>query len=191
MARKQAEHNRSRSTIDRLSPLIKATVEQMIVDKIPYREVVDYLKNQEVHLSIDSVRRYAKRYLKTASQLNAVQEHFKALMENMDRYPGLDPTEALLQFSSYKLMIAITDMSDSDLKKTDPDKVISAINALARTSAYKRQVDLRSKSELEKAKESYKALLFSTIAKRRPDLYQQLLDVLNEEEAALQEAEEE
>lgn len=177
--------NRSHPVIDCLPPLQRATVQQMIVDHKKYWEIVAYLKSQGVTLSKSAIGVYARRYLETVEQLHVAQENFKAILEEVERYPELDTTEVLLRISSHKLLGALVNIKDEDLEKMEAGDIVSSINALSKATAYKKQVDIRGKSELEKAKDAYKALLFSTISKRRPDLYQQILDVLNEEEAAL------
>ena len=179
---KRSENNRSHSTIGSAPPNVKAAVERMISDGKKYREIAEYLRSQEIILSKASICRYAKRYMKTVEQLHAAQENFRAVLEEIERYPELDTTEALLRISSHKMLGAVLEMKDADIKELAPGEVLGAVNSLTKAMAYKKQIDIRGRSEYDKARESYKALLFSTIAKRRPDLYQQLLDLLNEED---------
>ena len=182
MGRKNKGTNRSHSTIGRSPPLVRATVEQMISEDKKYWEIAAYLRTQDIQLSKSAICNYARRYLKTVEQLHAAQENFRAVLDEIDRYPELDTTEALLRISSHKLLGAVLDMKENDIKELAPGDIIGAVNSLAKAMAYKKQIDIRGKSEYEKAREAYKALLFETISRKRPDLYQQLLDVLDEDD---------
>ena len=55
--------NRKHSKIDGLAPELKATVEQMLLSDATYAEIVDFLEDNGVSISIASVCRYAQDYL--------------------------------------------------------------------------------------------------------------------------------
>lgn len=110
--------NRKHSKIDALPPEMKATVEEMILDgSATYSEIVEYLEKNGYSLSTSSVCRYAQGYVESVQALQIAQQNFKNMLEQLDRYPDLDTTEALVRIASQNLMNALASKKDEDWSK--------------------------------------------------------------------------
>ena len=90
--------------VDRLDPQTKDEVEQMLLSGSTYREIVNYLKSKGVELSRMAVCTYAKKFLATVQMLHIAQENFRMLTDELDRHPGLDTTEAIIQIMSNSIL---------------------------------------------------------------------------------------
>ncbi|MCB7236940.1 phage protein Gp27 family protein, partial [Enterocloster bolteae] len=102
--------NRRRSIgkVDRLPPELKDTVEQMLLTGSTYKEIVAYLKENGEEMSQMAICTYAKKYLATVEMINVAQSNFSMLMDEMNRYPDLDTSEALIRLASHHVMNALT-----------------------------------------------------------------------------------
>ena len=90
--------NRKHSKIDTLPPEMKATVEEMIMDgSATYSDIVAYLEQQGYSLSVSSVCRYAQGYVENLQTLQIAQANFRNMLDELERYPDLDTTEALVR----------------------------------------------------------------------------------------------
>lgn len=176
-----ARRRRSTGKIDRLPDELRDTVEQMLLAGQPYREIVEYLAEHEVALSQMAVCTYAKKYLASVEQLRLSQENMKVMMEELDKYPNLDVTEGLLRVASNNLFNALTAMPDEGWDCLSPEKLLKQATALARATAYKKRVDQQLKSDTEAALDAGQSLAFEVIAKKHPELYEQLARAIREE----------
>ena len=79
--------NRKHSKIDGLAPELKATVEQMLLSDATYAEIVDFLEDNGVSISIASVCRYAQDYDANIQALAIAQENFRAMMGGTGALP--------------------------------------------------------------------------------------------------------
>ena len=164
--------NRKHSKIDTLPPEMKATVEEMIMDgSATYSDIVAYLEQQGYSLSVSSVCRYAQGYVQT---LQIAQANFRNMLDELERYPDLDTTEALVRVASQNLMTALTSKKDEDWSAVSVDKLMNQISGLTRAVAYKKRVELQNKSDIEAGTGDLKSALWSAMAKERPDLYKQV-----------------
>lgn len=176
-----ARRRRSTGKIDKLPDALRETVEQMLLAGQSYREIVEYLAEHEVMLSQMAVCTYAKKYLASVEQLRLSQENMKIMMEELDKYPNLDVTEGLLRVASNNLFNALTAMPDEGWDDLSPEKLLKQATALARATAYKKRVDQQLKTDTEAALDAGQTLAFEVIAKKHPDLYEQLVKVIREE----------
>lgn len=161
-------------SIDKLQPALKDTVDQMLMSGESYREICRYLAENEVILSQASVCRYAKRFLANAEQLRIAQENFRMILTETERYPNLDPTEAILRLASQKVYDAVASLSEEQWESVKANDLILQATALARAVAYKKGVDMKTKSDEEIALESNQTLLYETLKRENPRLYKEL-----------------
>ena len=167
--------NRKHSKIDSLPPEMKATVEEMILDgSATYSEIVNYLEKNGYSLSVSSVCRYAQGFVENLQTLQIAQQNFRNMLDELDRYPDLDTTEALVRIASQNLMSALASKKDEDWSKVSVDKLMNQISGLTRDVAYKKRVELQNKTDLEAGADDIKAALWNAMAKERPDLYKQV-----------------
>lgn len=142
--------NRKHSKIDTLPPEMKATVEEMIMDgSATYSDIVAYLEQQGYSLSVSSVCRYAQGYVENLQTLQIAQANFRNMLDELERYPDLDTTEALVRVASQNLMTALTSKKDEDWSAVSVDKLMNQISGLTRAVAYKKRVELQNKSDIE------------------------------------------
>lgn len=178
MARRK---KRGSGKIDKLPEELRDTVEQMLLAGQSYREIVEFLAEHEVTLSQMAVCTYAKKYLASVEQLRLSQENMRIMMEELDKYPNLDATEAILRVASNNVFNAITAMPDEGWDDLAPEKLLKQATALARATAYKKRVDQQLKTDTEAALDAGQSLAFEVIAKKHPELYQQLVQAIREE----------
>ena len=158
--------NRKHSKIDKLPPEMKATVEEMILDgSATYTEIVDYLQEHGYSLSVSSVCRYAQGYVENLQTLQIAQANFRNMLDELERYPDLDTTEALVRVASQ-------------------DQLMNQISGLTRAVAYKKRVELRNKTDLEAGTDDVKTMLWRTMATEKPELYKQVTAYLDKKAQA-------
>lgn len=173
--------NQRRATgkIDKLAADLKDTVDQMLMSGQTYREIVAYLAENEVSLSQAAVSRYASRFLANAQQLRIAQENFRMILTETERYPDLDPAEAILRISSQKVLDALAQLDDEHFKDIPADDLLRQATALSRAVAYKKKLDTTVKSDERIALDKNQTLLYDTIKKSNPRLYNELLEEIN------------
>lgn len=171
--------NRKHSIIDDLEPALKETVEQMLLNGATYSEIVQYLKQNDVGISIASVCRYARAFNANVQMLSIAQENFRRMMDEMDKYPNLDTTEAIIRLSSQNVLNAIANTTEEDWKDVSVDKMLKETNGLIRAAAYKKRIDIQNQDTYESGLEAVKSLVFEAMAKEKPDLYKQVNEFLN------------
>ena len=171
--------NRKHSKIDALDPALRETVEQMLLSGSTYSEIVDFLGENGVGISVASVCRYAKAYQAEVQMLNMAQENFRRMMDELDKYPDLDTTEAIIRLTSQNLLNALANTSEEDWQGVSIDKMLREANALVRAAAYKKRVEIQNQDTTEAGLEAVKSLVWQAMAKERPDLYRQVNEFLN------------
>lgn len=181
---------RSVGTIDRLPEELRETVNQMLLAGDSYREIVEYLRDHQVQLSQMAVCRYAGRYLATLEELRMSQENMRLVMQEIEKYPGLDISEAILRIAGQNVFTALTSVPDEEWGDINPQKLIKEASALVRAAGYKKRVDQQVRSDTENAIEASQALLADILQKRHPELYKQVLDALQAEKEKLREGSE-
>ena len=180
MARRR---NRKHSIIDGLPHDLKETVEQMLVDGYTYIEIIDYLKAHSVSISQASISRYARTYLAEHDAVMASNVNLQHMMEEINKYPDLDTTEAIIRVISHNLLNVVSKASEEDWQEVDLAKVIRETSALARASAYKKRIALQNQDALDTGLDAVKGLVFAQLAKERPDLYRQLAEYVDAKKA--------
>mgnify|MGYP000003488177 FL=1 len=169
-------NRRACGKIDKLPADLKDTVDQMLVSGQTYREIVSYLSENGEQLSQAAVSRYASRFLANAQQLRIAQENFRMILTETERYPELDPAEAILRMASQKVFDAIAKLDEGQFDDVSADDLLRQATALARAVAYKRKTDIDVKSDKQIALEENQSLLYETIKKSNPRLYNELME---------------
>lgn len=176
--------------IDRLPPELKFTVEQMIASrKYYYKDIVGFLKENGELVSLMCVQRFAEKYRVSLEQIQVIQENFRALSEEVEKYPNMDTMEPILRIASHHALTALTSSKDEQWKNMDPEKLLSSVTSLIRAVSYKRKTDLANKTDQEAALDANKALLGDLLGKKHPELFKQVMDALDQEQALLQDTE--
>ena len=162
---------RANGTIDKLKPALKDTVDQMLLSGQTYREICRYLAENDVQLTQASVSRYARRFLASANELRIAQENFRMILSETERYPDLDPAEAILRLASQKAFEALTLVNEDSWDAAKPETIISNATALARAVAYKKKIDTGVRSDELIALDANQSLLYDNLRKSNPKLY--------------------
>lgn len=174
-----ARNRRAVGKIDKLPPNLKDTVDQMLISGQTYREIVSYLADNGEALSQAAVSRYAQRFLASAQQLRIAQENFRMILTETERYPDLDPAEAVLRLATQKVFDALAALDGSELDGISADKLLRQATALSRAVVYKKKSDTQVKSDRQIALEENQSLLYDTIKKNNPRLYNELMEEIN------------
>lgn len=174
------KRKRSIGKVDRLPPPLKDTVEQMLLTGCTYKEIVAFLKVNGEEMSQMAICTYARKYLATVEMINVAQNNFSMLMEEMNRYPDLDTSEALIRLASHHVMNALTSIDDEQMKEIPVDKLIKETNGLIRAAAYKKRIELQNQEGYETGLEAVRSLVFEAMAKEKPDLYKQVNEFLSQ-----------
>lgn len=176
--------NRKHSKIDSLEPELKAAVEQMLLSGSIYSDIVDFLAENGVGISASSVCRYARAFQADIQMLSIAQENFRRMMDELERYPDLDTTEAIIRLTSQNLLNALANTSEEDWQGVSVDKMLREANALVRAAAYKKRVEIQNQDASETGLDAVKNLVFQAMAKERPDLYAEVTKFLAAKKAA-------
>lgn len=173
---------RTRSKIDALPPELKDTVEQMILNPVQftYLDISEFLEEQGYSISYVAVYRYARRMNANIQMVAAAQENFRRLVDEIEKYPDLDFTEALHRILAQKLLDRISSAPDEEWASIDMDKAVKDAVSLGRAAAYKKRTDVQVRDKQEAGLEEFKALIFDAMAKEQPELYHQVSQFLNE-----------
>lgn len=166
--------NRKHSVIDGLEAELKSTVEQMLLAGSTYADVVEYLRQHDVPISMASVCRYAKAYNAAAATLNIAQENFRRMMDEMDKYPDLDTTEGIIRLASQYVFQALANTDADQLAKMDKDKLIDSALGLVHAAAYKKKADAAVKSTQEAGVDAVRTMMWEALGRDRPDLYREV-----------------
>lgn len=172
--------NRKHSKIDSLPNDIKEAVEEMIKSDFTYREIVDYIKNQGFEISQSSVQRYASGLNETLQSLRMAQENFRAVMEETEKYKNLDVSDGILRLLSNQIFQGINNFSEDQMQDIDFETLMKNAVALTKAIAYKRKIDVDTKTVLENGMEEFQTAIYEAMSQERPDLYRELKKYLKE-----------
>lgn len=179
------KRKRKHGIIDDLPADLRDAVEQMLLSNCRYAEVVDFLANKGISISPASICRFAKDYHANVQLLNVAQENMRRMMGELDKYPGLDTTEAIVRLMSQNVFSALANLDDDDLAKVDVDKLLREANGLIKAAAYKKRIDLQNKSATEAGMDAVKQMVFDAMARERPELYAQVVGFLEAKKGSL------
>ncbi len=176
--------NRKHSVIDRLPQDMRDTVEMMLMTGAIYTDVVQYLAQHGVSLSVSAVCRYAQGYLAGLEQTRIARENLGRMMEEINKYPNLDTTKAIELLTSHNLLNTLSQMPQEKWQELDAKEATKQATALIRAAAYKSRVDLQNKSDLDAAWDVVHEVIFNTMALDQPELYKQVMDYAQQRKAA-------
>ena len=178
------KRNRKHSVIDGLPQDLKDTVEYMLMTGATYTNVVDFLSQHGVSLSVSAVCRYAQGYLAGLERTLIARENLSRMMEEINKYPDLDTTKAIELLASHNLLNTLSQMPEEKWQEMDAKDATKQATALIRAAAYKSRVDLQNKTDLDAAWDVVHEVIFNTMALDQPDLYKQVMDYAQQRKAA-------
>lgn len=166
--------NRKHSKIDKLDPVVKETVDEMIKSGVCYHEIVTYIKKSGISISLSAVGNYAKNLKTTLDALRISQENFRAIMEETERYPDLDMTEGILRIVSSRLLTAANQMPDTQISNEELEVLVKNTAALTRAVTAKKRADIQNREIMKTGAEQFQTILFDLMAEENPELYKEL-----------------
>ena len=101
------------------------------------------------------------------------------ILTETERYPEIDPAEAILRMASQKVFDDISKLDEGQFDEVSTEDLLRQATALARAVTYKRKTDTDVKSDKQIALEENQSLLYDTIKKSNPRLYNELMDEIN------------
>lgn len=173
--------HRKHSKIDQLDPSVRETVDEMIKTGARYREIVAYIQDNGMSISIAAVGKYAKNLMTTLDALRLAQENFRAIMDETERHPNLDMTDGILRLISNQLLTAINKLPEEQLESLDFETIAKNAVALTRAAAYKKNIDIKNKDVLDAGADQFQMMLFEAMAEKDPELYKKVRKFIKEE----------
>lgn len=176
------KRNRKHSKIDKLPADLREAVDMMLQGDFTYEDVANFIRdNAGITISTTSVWRYATGLNATVESLRIVEQNFRTLMDEMERYPNLDTTEAIARLLSHKVLTAIQNVDESMWSEIDPAELMKQSTNLMRAISYKNDMDVKVKNLKDVAYDSMKEEIYSAMAKENPELYRALVEYLNQQ----------
>ena len=111
------------------------------------------------------------QYSLTAEDEQSIDDAYNYLMDEMNRYPDLDTSEALIRLASHHVLNALTNVDEEQMKEVPIEKLIKETNGLIRAAAYKKRIEVQNKENYEAGLEAVQSMVFETMAKDDPELY--------------------
>lgn len=113
--------------------------------------------------------------------LRIAQDNFRMLTDELNKYPGLDTTEAIIQIMSNSILNTLANTQPEDWQKIGVDKLLREANSLVKVTAYKRS----RRDPGEAAMQNVSAMIFETMAKENPELFEQVRRFLDNKKGEL------
>lgn len=177
---------RRNGKIARLPMALRDSVDKMLLAGAPYREIVQFLRENDVELSRQAVCNYARQFLCTTQQLRMAQENYKLLLDEMERTPEMDTSEAIIRVVSNAMLNTLASATPEEWKDVKMATLLREANSLIKVTAHKQRTDALNRTAEERALEGVRARIFSTLRDKDPELYKQLSDALNDIKPDLQ-----
>lgn len=177
-----SRRNRKRGKIDRLPYSLREAVDMMVQNpaEYTYRDIVSFVRDNGYEVSQSSVARYAQGLNAKLEDVMMISENFRAINEELQKYPELDTTEALCRITAYKMLEAVQSVPAEELKEADPLKLIGKVAPLVRTLSYKSDMARRGRELQEIAYDSVKDELFDSMRRKDPELYARFVRFVRE-----------
>ena len=90
----------------------------------------------------------------------------------------MDAVEIINRIAGQKMLQAVINKPEEEWTEVELDKLLREMNAMTKAVAYKQRIDLQNKTDAQTAADELKAQFFSALGTEHPDLYRQLVQVL-------------
>lgn len=177
---KQFDRRRRNGKIARLPVALRDSVDKMLLAGATYREIVQFLRENDVELSRQAVCNYARQFLCTTQQLRMAQENYKLLLDEMQRTPEMDTSEAIIRVVSNAILNTLASASPEEWKDIKMGTLLREANSLIKVTAHKQRADMLNRTAEERALEGVRAELFSALRNKDPELFARLSNTLDE-----------
>lgn len=136
---KQFDRRRRNGKIARLPVALRDSVDKMLLAGATYREIVQFLRENDVELSRQAVCNYARQFLCTTQQLRMAQENYKLLLDEIQRTPEMDTSEAIIRVVSNAILNTLASASPEEWKDIKMGTLLREANSLIKVTAHKQQ----------------------------------------------------
>ena len=174
---------RRNGKIDKLPTEIREEVEQRILTGVSYREIVEYLKTQDVELSRMAVCTYAKKFLATTQMLRIAHENFRMLTDELEQYPYIDTTEGIIRVMSNAILNTLANTSMEDWQSIKIENLMKQATSLIRATTRKRT----KKESVQTEFNSGVQMLFDVMREKDPELTERVRLFINAEKESFEE----
>ncbi len=176
--------NRKRGKIDKLPKSLRDAVDIMVQTPAEYTycDIVDFIRDNGFEVSPSSVARYAKGLNSKLEDVMLISESFRAINDELQKYPELDTTEALCRVTAFKMLEAVQGMSVDELRESNPIKLVNNVAPLVKALAYKSDSARRSRELKDVAYDVLKEQIFDDMRRADPDLYARFAAFLEKQE---------
>ena len=157
---------------------LRDSVDKMLLAGATYREIVQFLRENDVELSRQAVCNYARQFLCTTQQLRMAQENYKLLLDEMQRTPEMDTSEAIIRVVSNAILNTLASASPEEWKDIKMGTLLREANSLIKVTAHKRRADMLNQTAEERALEGVRAELFAALHDKDPELFSRLSSAL-------------
>ena len=176
--------NRKRGKIDKLPYTLREAVDMMVQNPADYTydDIVAYIRENGFEVSRSAVGRYAQSLNASLENVMLISENFRAINDELQKYPELDTVEALCRVTSYKLLEAVQSMPVEDLKDSDALKLIAKVPSLVRAVSYKADMTQKMKDVGDLAYDALKDKIFEDMRSQDPELYNRFLQFVKSQQ---------
>lgn len=176
--------NRSRSKISRLPPELRSTVDAMVlaVSEYTYEDIKQYLTQQGVDISTTAIGNYARNLTEEMEAIRVTNEGFKTLVAEAQKVPELEYTEVINRVAARRMLQAVVSKPEEEWNGIALDKLLREMNGLTKAVAVKQRADHQNKESAALAVDELKAEFFSALGTEHPELYRQLVGVLEKQQ---------
>lgn len=175
---KQFERRRRNGKIARLPVVLRDSVDKMLLAGVSYREIVQFLRENDVELSKQAVCNHARQFLCTTQQLRIAQENYKLRLDEMERVPEMDTSEAIIRVVSNAILNTLASASPEDWKGINLDTLLRETNSLIKVTTHKRRADRLNETAEQAALHQTKITLWRALADNYPDIYKEVSTTL-------------
>ena len=148
---KQFDRRRRNGKISRLPIALRDSVDKMLMAGATYREIVQFLRENDVELSRQAVCNYARQFLCTTQQLRMAQENYKLLLDEMERTPEMDTSEAIIRVVSNAILNTLASATPEEWKDIKMGTLLREANSLIKVTAHKQRTEVLNRTAEQKA----------------------------------------
>lgn len=101
-------------------------------------------------------------------------------MKETEKYKNLDVSDGILRLLSNQVFQNINNMSEDRMNDVNFETLMKNSVALTKAIAYKKKIDVDTKTVLENGMEEFQTAIYEAMAQERPDLYREIKKYLKE-----------
>ena len=108
------------------------------------------------------------------------QENYKLLLDEMERTPEMDTSEAIIRVVSNAILNTLASATPEEWKDIKMGTLLREANSLIKVTAHKQRTDVLNRTAEQKALEAIRAEIFSALRDKDPELFARLSSALDD-----------